>query len=412
MNGFTRSFLELKSYCEHEKFKGWDPYDGLNSKLFQATPLRRSSLARLILIQTMKRSPVNLRPLLRVPKEHNPKALGLFLTGYCNLYEMLREDPDFFGGEITASHCEEMIQKVSGILLEKVSSGYSGACWGYNFDWQARKILYFPKYTPTVVVTAFVVQALFQAYGITQDRKLLSTALSSADFVMNDLKRTYKERGFLFSYSPLEGNNTVYNASLLGSKLLAMCYHYTGNEEYLKASGESVRACIDAQEEDGSWVYGEHPVQNWRDSFHTGYNLEALLFYQRYTGDDSYSENIQRGLSYYLNTFFLPDGTPKYYHDRIYPVDIHCPAQLPVTVFHAGLYDEYKDLVDRVLSWTIEHMQDKKGYFYFQLKKGISSKIPYMRWSQAFMFYAFSYYFKSVSSLHPQVNETSTTERH
>jgi hypothetical protein len=107
----------------------------------------------------------------------------------------------------------------------------------------------------------------------------------------------------------------------------------------------------------------------------------------------------------------LPDGTPKYYHDRIYPVDIHCPAQLPVNVYHAGLYDEYKDLVDRVLSWTIEHMQDKKGYFYFQLKKGISSKIPHMRWSQAFMFYALSYYFKAVLSLNEKEYESRFIER-
>ena len=27
-----KSFKALKSYCEAEDFKGWDPYDGLNSK--------------------------------------------------------------------------------------------------------------------------------------------------------------------------------------------------------------------------------------------------------------------------------------------------------------------------------------------------------------------------------------------
>lgn len=34
----VRSFSALKSYCEQEHFKGWDPYDGLNSKVFQAIP--------------------------------------------------------------------------------------------------------------------------------------------------------------------------------------------------------------------------------------------------------------------------------------------------------------------------------------------------------------------------------------
>ena len=29
------SFLKLKGYCEAENYKGWDPYDGLNSKVFK-----------------------------------------------------------------------------------------------------------------------------------------------------------------------------------------------------------------------------------------------------------------------------------------------------------------------------------------------------------------------------------------
>jgi len=36
-------------------------------------------------------------------------------------------------------------------------------------------------------------------------------------------------------------------------------------------------------------------------------------------------------------------------------------------------------------------MQAPNGFFYYQLKKGISTKVPYMRWSNAFMFNALSY---------------------
>ena len=32
----TKSFLALKYYLEAQNFKGWDPYDGLYSKVFQA----------------------------------------------------------------------------------------------------------------------------------------------------------------------------------------------------------------------------------------------------------------------------------------------------------------------------------------------------------------------------------------
>jgi rhamnogalacturonyl hydrolase YesR len=196
----------------------------------------------------------------------------------------------------------------------------------------------------------------------------------------------------LFSYSPLEGNNTVYNASLLGSKLLSYCYHYTKVEELKVAARESILACVNTQLPDGSWYYGELPVQNWIDSFHTGYNLDAIQTYQDLTGDNSFQFHIEKGFDFYIQSFFLDDGTPKYYHDRIYPIDIHCPAQLFVTLRRLNLNEAYRETAEMVMRWTIDHMQDKKGYFYYQLKKGFSSRISYMRWSNAFMFYSMSNY--------------------
>lgn len=38
-----KSFLSLKSYCEREHFKGWNPYDGLNSNVFNAIPFANKS---------------------------------------------------------------------------------------------------------------------------------------------------------------------------------------------------------------------------------------------------------------------------------------------------------------------------------------------------------------------------------
>lgn len=387
---FLKSFLSLKSYCESQHFAGWDPYDGLNSKVFQAMPLKHWDLARLAWIQGFKRSPINFRKLLLVPKEHNAKGIGLFLTGYCNTYNAQAQSGQTTFG--TQSELLEKINYLADLLLSMQSKGYSGACWGYNFDWQARRLFLFPKNTPTVVATTFCATALLQAYEITGNKNWLQTALSAAQFVMQDLKRTPKIRGFLFSYSPLEGNNTVYNASLLGSKLLSYCYHYSKDEELKAVARESILACVDAQQPDGSWYYGELPVQNWMDSFHTGYNLDALQSYQDLTGDTAFNAQIQKGFEFYIQNFFLSDGTPKYYHNRVYPIDIHCPAQLFVTIHRLNKFDDNREMADKVMRWTIKHMQDKKGYFYYQLKKGISSKIPYMRWSNAFMMYAMSYY--------------------
>ena len=160
-------------------------------------------------------------------------------------------------------------------------------------------------------------------------------------------------------------------------------------------------ACA-GQEKDGSWVYGLLPVQSWKDSFHTGYNLDAIAFYSQFCGDDSYEENVKIGLDFYLKNFFLSDGCPKYYNNKTYPIDIHCPGQLWVTLSNLQAWTNNHSLCLRVLDWTLTNMQNKKGYFYYQMKQVVSSKIPYMRWSNAFMFNALSYYLLEADEI--QVN--------
>lgn len=390
------SFKKLKLYCEAEGFKGWDPYDGLNSKVFQALPwLKHSALCRLVMIQGFKRSPWNLRRIAMVPKEHNAKGIGLFLQGYCNLYKAVVQRPELENDLGKKVVLLDRINELAELLISLQSKGYSGACWGYNFDWQARRLFLFPRYTPTVVATNFCATALFDAYEITKNERYKSIALSATEFVLRDLHRADYNGGFLFSYSPLQGNDTVFNASLLGSKLLSYCYRYTKDERLKEAARGSVVACCNGQAVDGSWVYGMLPVQGWIDSFHTGYNLDGLIAYQENTGDMAFAENIERGFDFYIKNFFNEDGSPKYYHNQQYPIDIHCPGQLFVTLHRLGKFDEYRELAAKVLEWTVKNMQDRRGYFYYQLKKGISSKISYMRWSNAFMFNALSYYILS-----------------
>lgn len=389
ISNVTKAFKSLKKYCEVENYKGWDPYDGLNSKIFNALPFKHWDLARLAWIQGFKRSPINFRNLLLVPKEHNAKGIGLFLSGYCNLYDLALEGETDFG---TKEGLLFKINELANLLDELKNTNFSGACWGYNFPWQARRLFLFPKDTPTVVATTFCVEALFKAYEITKNEDFKNLALSASNFVMNDLNRTPHHSGFLFSYSPYKGNNTVYNASLLGAKTLSLCYKYSGEKIYKQTALKAVKAACDGQDKDGSWVYGLLPVQSWIDSFHTGYNLNAIITYQECTGDLQFEENIKKGFDYYIQNFFDKDGVPKYYNNKTYPIDIHCPGQLFVTLSTLKKFSSYQKLANNVMGWSIKNMQSPVGYFYYQLKRGISSKIPYMRWSNAFMFNAISHY--------------------
>ena len=70
-----------------------------------------------------------------------------------------------------------------------------------------------------------------------------------------------------------------------------------------------------------------------------------------------------------------------------------------MTLSKLNQFKSHQEIATKVLKWSIKNMQSKKGYFYYQLKKVWSSKISYMRWSNAFMFNAMTFYFKENKSL-------------
>ncbi|MBK6912284.1 MAG: hypothetical protein IPH11_00855 [Ignavibacteriales bacterium] len=86
MDLLNEALGRLLRYIEKENYRGWDPYDALSSPLFKLPFFRSNKFIRFAAQQAVKRSPINLRPLLFIPKGYNPVTLGLMLQGcfrYC-----------------------------------------------------------------------------------------------------------------------------------------------------------------------------------------------------------------------------------------------------------------------------------------------------------------------------------------
>src|ERR1700747_2080974 len=79
------AIAKLLAYCRANDWAGHDPYDALNSPIFCTLPLLDNRVSRLVFTQALKRSPVNLRDLLHIPKTQNPKAIALFLSALLTL---------------------------------------------------------------------------------------------------------------------------------------------------------------------------------------------------------------------------------------------------------------------------------------------------------------------------------------
>lgn len=364
--------LELLAYCRAKEWAGYDPYDALNSRIFKALPFLNFKLARLALTQGIKRCPINLRPLLLVPKTQNPKGIALFLSSLTKLSNIGLVDGD------------KEINVLADKLLALRSPDKSYSCWGYNFDWQTRSILV-PKGTPNIICSTSAANALLDAYEQTRSSLWLDMAVSAAGFILDVLFRRQNGSQAFFSYTPLE-RTKVHNANLLGAALLCRVGLLTGRKLFCEPALDAARYSVGKQHEDGSWDYGELPSQRWIDNFHTGFNLVALKRITEYSGTAEFDSAIRRGLEFYRDHFFREDGAPKYFHDATYPIDIHSVAQSVITLVEFCDFVEGNiPLVYSVLNWALRNMWDARGFFYFQKLPYFKVRIPFMRWSQAWM---------------------------
>ncbi len=399
-SNIINSFISLKEYCEKEDFKGWDPYDGLNSRVFNALPiLKNSSLCRLIIIQLFKRSPINLRKIALVSKDYNSKGIALALSAYCNIYYSVINKPELEKILGTKTELKNKIQYLSNLLIKLKSSGnYSGSCWGYGFGWQS-KAFYLPSSTPTVVATSFAVEALLSAFDIVGDDSFFNDAISAKSFILNDLNRIQKGENFMFSYSPID-NRAVYNATLLGSKTLALIYDRTKDIDCLEAAKKSVQAVLKYQNTDGSFPHSDQIGNKWRDNFHTGFKLESLYIYSKIAGDDSIKEAIAKGYNHWITHFFDRENhIAKYYEndttDSI--IDLHCLSQSLSTLYKLNAFECEFSLIENMITWANENMKNSSGFYYFQKKGKSINKIPYMRWPNLWMMYGLSFYIRHLS---------------
>ena len=367
---------DLMAYVEARDYAGYDPYDALNSPLIRRLSAN-SKWLRIAATQFLRRCPVNLRPILAVSKGHNPKAIGLFLWGYVKLYA-LEKSPQYL------AKIDYLLDKLESLK----SAGYSGNCWGYNFDWQSRTFLR-PAGTPTIVNTSFIGHALLDCYELAGRQRALEMAIPIKDFILDDLHRTELDDTFCFSYTPVD-TEAVHNANLLGASTLARLAQYSDDGRLSPAVAASLNYSMRHQHKDGSWFYAETNIQSWIDSFHTGFNLQAIRYILDAGFGAEHRAAYRKGVEYYARNFFLEDGTPKYYHDRTYPIDIHAPAQ--AICFFAPEGQQYRNLTDRIATWMLRYMYHRQGYFYFRKGRLLTNRIPYTRWSQAWAFHALTEY--------------------
>ena len=378
MNNIIKSLQLLKNYIESENFKGYDPYDTLNSWV----PFHwLGKWGPILAIQFQKRNPINIRSLIGIKKFNSTKGMGLLITAYLKLYAISKDQ-----------NLMPPIQFIKNWLLENKSRYNGYFCWGYDYPYVnvEGKV---NKGFPTVVHHSYIINSLFEYYKVFKENDIRKIIIDSSLFILDAIPRSTFDKGICFGYNP-NSKGCCYNASLHAAHSLALACHFTKDERLFSLIRAAVDFVVSQQKESGVWYYsfkefgGEERKQI---DFHQGFILESIYDIKQilnYSNED-WERAIIKGLSFYKNQQFFPNGQSLWRLPKVYPVDIHNQSQGIITFSKLKDYSEgYLQFAKTIAYWTINNMQDKKGYFYYQNFKFHKHKISYMRWSNAWMFLA------------------------
>lgn len=363
------SLDRVQRWVEDRNYRGYEPFDGLSSWF---RPLTFGNLlGERLLMQAIRQSPINLRPIMGVTPKDSTKGRGYMALGYLYRYRTT-------GNREYLNKAESCLDWLDHHKAPKYAPKHS---WSNAFDFSSRGGSY-TSADPIIVWTALIGFAYVEAYELTGTQRWLEIAESVCSWLMA-LPREKTEHGDCISYL-MHVQSSIHNSNMLGAAMLARTAKHTGNAEYLKVARSGMEYSCSRQLPDGAWWYGESPKYHWVDNFHTGYNLDSLKAYIKASGDQTWQSCFDKGLDYYKKNFFEADGCPKYYNNRCYPIDSQCAAQsIESLASFADKDPECLELSVKVARWTIANMQARDGHFYYRIYPMMKAKTPMLHWAQA-----------------------------
>jgi hypothetical protein len=381
----SEAIERLSGWIEGNGWSGWDPYDIKAHRRVirlaeKATRSKVHTYLRELVYELFYRFPVSSRKLFSIQPAVNPKAMGLFSSAYLSLYRSS-------GNQNYLDKSKECLNW----LLENPSPSENGLGWGYPFDWQSTMLI--PAHTPNGIATTAAGDAFWQHYLLQKDQIYLDHCLKVAEFLYSLPFDRLDDNKLCYSYTPLFINH-VHNLNLFVAEFLIKTGMEIKKEEWIEAGNHAVNYTISDQHEEGSFDYNGPPEkpQNFIDHYHTGFVLRMLHSIWKLTGRVDVFHALEKCLQHYLSNFFLEDRIPKLLPHRIYRIDIHSCSEAIYCLSELSVqFPKCNDLAMNVLSWTIKKLQDKSGYFYYGFLKSrftgrvYKSRIPYIRWSQAWM---------------------------
>lgn len=368
----------LEAFVDLHGYESYDPYDGLSCPLALKL-LDKNQLGLRVWQQLVRLFPINVRPVLGIPKIPHTKTISDFSSAYALLYQTSLE----------TCYREKTLQLLQQ-LSQLNSPTSAGRGWGLRFPF-ATRFVYADGKTPNIFQTINAIHAFLDGYDAVPDSQWLDMALQGFEFIEKVIGFTEINNQIIWNYwHGLEA--VIYNVSGLMLGVTARLYSVIGDERYIRLSRKTFTFIENAQNPDGSWFYSEDSRGLWVDGFHTGYILEGLCRAVMSSAIKKDNECLNRGVQFYLENMFTGEGLPQYYPGRSYPIDVQNGAQAIQTLIYLAILGYGS--TERILC-TIQAVDstlwNSKGYYNYKKSGLFTYTTPMHRWGTGPMFLALTY---------------------
>lgn len=381
------NIVALIEYLSAEDYKGYDPYDALNSWIPFGIFGKKIQQAA---IQLQLRCPINLRPLIGIRKMRGVKACAIILQGMSIYYRFEPSGP-----------MKEKMDRLFKWIVDNRSEGYKGYCWGVPFP-LALSDKSRSKNDPSAVLASFVAESIHEYYLSTGNEEVIEVMKGVTEFIRTHVPVTETEEGLCYSYTT-KIKDIIYNANSFVAETFARTYSVTGDKELKDIAVKCMNFNIARQKDSGVWPYGIHPkTGNERNQidFHQGFVLNSIYDVVKFLGLNvkDYESTFKKGLEYYRKEQFCDDGSSYWRVPKRYPVDIHNQGVGIITFSKLSEFRaDYLDFASTIASWTDRNLRNSsKGYYYFQKTKLYTNRISYIRWNQAWMLLGLAYLYSKL----------------
>ncbi len=255
-------------------------------------------------------------------------------------------------------------------LIENSSYGFSGYCWGMNYDWVYSADETYEKNTPFSTHTPYPLEALILYYKITKKSEIREIIKSVFLFLEQDIQvMRESDEMLILSYST-QKDRIVTNANSYSMYMYALLLDFLPQKrDYIISKiNRLYNFIVSVQRDDGSWLYSPYDEDTFIDCFHSAIVLKNLIKTDKIVTLKGSEKVIESGYNYIIDNFI----DHKYHLFRRFSIS----NKLTLTKF--DLYDNAEMLNLALLykdSYTSEKLDSAIKKYFFNNRGEIASMI-------------------------------------